>query len=1180
MSGEIAAAYLAVLPTMRGFGSQMVTQGGPQIKAAAARLGAQSGQALGSSLGGSASKAAIPAIASINSAISSADRNSQGWLASSASMAVKNVALYGSMYAAIQGVQTGVSAAFDAMIGFNSQLQQADIGFTTMLKSSSAAKDQMQWIKDFAKESPFQYQDLVGYSQQLIALGFNAQESRRVLVAAGDAAAGLGRGADGIARVNLALGQMWTKGKVQSQEMLQLTEAGISSWQILADAYGTSVGEIQEAVTRGLIDAQTAVPALLSGIEAQFGGLMEKQSTTFQGTWSNILDTMQQDLAEAGEPLFNELTTDAREFLASLDDPNIQASLNGIGQGLADVAGGVAAVAEAGVSALGPALPIMQGIASNAKTSLPVLLALAGAYAAIRSASKGGLGVSFVGGIVTEAKAAAAAVTGVEKPTKAMVAAQQAALTSSIKLGVAQNDEAKASVAATTAAKTATDVTTRGTEASKASWAAQRTLAAASRERMAANAELIVSENAATVATERGVLAQKRLAAAGAAFRQLSGLGQAVGLGVAAAGVTALGDASASTEQKVLGVAGAVGGAALAGAAFGSALPGIGTAAGAAVGAVVGLTVALVNLQQAQDAANKDTSETAAVLEKIGVSAAAANNLLDILGNNGLDELGGSQAVVTAIQERGAAYDELVAKIKALQAAQQAIADANADAPKVTGENGVTTASDEAVAYDRATAAAQKYADVLAALAPVGSDAAYSQFLAVEAANAATGAFGDQAAAAYAAAQATGAISPAMMQTGIAAEGAAGRVGYLLSALTGVPVNTPINFSTNATDILSKIYALQAAARGGFSKLGMTADGYERQLQSYQDSLTSALQNFSVTPTLDLPSWGGSSGGGGSSAADEAAAAAKRAAEEAARQLKADQQAQQQFSDAFGSLMKSALEGNFDQYRDKLEDEITSLTRNGYKAAADTLKRLSGTLTQAALDYGALTNKIKSAADAEATLTKRMQDQYQTSVDMITGLGNATDAQSFDQLAYLLGQTTSAATQYQDILKKLKHQGLSDELWNQLAQAGPQSMALAQSILAQGQAGIDQLNGLSGSLVDAADSMGTLVSESMYKQGVDAMKAYIDGLKSQAAALESQLATIGNNILTQTGVAITPGTGGLTPISTTPQTVTNQYDIKISAESLGDIKSVQDFIKLLEQQKTTELVNQAGTVTS
>lgn len=1180
MSGEIAAAYLAVLPTMSGFGSRMVAQGGPQIKAAANRLGAQSGEALGSALGGSASRAAIPAIASINSAITSADRNSQGWLASSASMAVKNVALYGSMYAAIQGVQTGVSAAFDAMIGFNSQLEQADIGFTTMLKSSSAAQDQMQWIKDFARESPFQYQDLVGYSQQLIALGFNAQESRRVLVAAGDAAAGLGRGADSIARVNLALGQMWTKGKVQSQEMLQLTEAGISSWQILADAYGTSVGEIQDAVTRGLIDAQTAVPALLSGIEAQFGGLMEKQSTTFQGTWSNILDTMQQDLAEAGEPLFKELTTDAREFLASLDDPNIQASLNGVGQGLADVAGGVAAVAKAGVSALGPALPILQGIASNAKTSLPVLLAIGAAYLTIRRASAGGLGVELFKGVQTKATEAAAAVTMVATPTRAMVAAQQAALASSIKLGVAQHAEAEASIAASAAAKTATDVTTRSAEASKASWAAQRTVAAASRERMGANAELIVSEGAVAAATERGVLAQKRMAAVAATAKQLSGVGQTVGMLGLAASVTAVGDASASTEQKVLGVAGALASGALAGATFGIAGGAVGVAAGAAIGAVVGLTTALVNLQQAQDAANKDTSETAAVLEQVGVSAAAANNLLSLLGNDGLNELGGSQAVVTAIQERGAAYDELVAKIKALQAAQQAIADANADAPKVTGENGVTTASDEAVAYDRASAAAQKYADVLAALAPAGSDAAYSQFLAVEASNAATGAFGDQAAAAYAAAQATGAIPPAMMQTGIAAEGAAGRVGYLLSALTGLPVNTPINFSTNATDILAKIYALQAAARGGFSKLGMTADGYERQLQSYQDSLTSALQNFSVTPTLDLPSWGGSSGGGGSSAADEAAAAAKRAAEEAARQLKADQQAQQQFSDAFGSLMKSALEGNFDQYRDKLEDEITSLARNGYQAAADTLKRLSGTLTQAALDYGALTNKIKSAADAEATLTKRMQDQYQASRDMITGLGKATDAQSFDQLAYLLGQTTSAATQYQDVLKALKEQGLSDELWNQLAQAGPQSMGLAQSILAQGQAGIDQLNGLSGSLVDAADSMGTVVADAMYGQGQDAMKAYIDGLKSQAAALESQLATIGNNILTQTGVAITPGTGGLTPISAAPQTTTNNISVTIPVEDLSDLKKIQDFLARLEQAKTTELVNQAGTVTS
>jgi len=110
--------------------------------------------------------------------------------------------------------------------------------------------------------------------------------------------------------------------------------------------------------------------------------------------------------------------------------------------------------------------------------------------------------------------------------------------------------------------------------------------------------------------------------------------------------------------------------------------------------------------------------------------------------------------------------------------------------------------------------------------------------------------------------------------------------------------------------------------------------------------------------------------------------------------------------------------------------------------------------------------------------------------------------------------------------------------------------------------------------------MGSLVADSMYKQGVDAMQAYIDGLKSQASALEAQLETIANNVLNKTAGAITPGNAGYAPISAAPQQVANTFNVSVEAKSLGDLKTVQEFIAMLDQAPTTQLVNQAGTVVS
>jgi tape measure domain-containing protein len=63
------------------------------------------------------------------------------------------------------------------------------------------------------------------------------------MTAIGDAVAGVGGGADAIDRVSLAIGQMQAKGRVQSEELLQLAEAGVpptSCWASSSDSRANS----------------------------------------------------------------------------------------------------------------------------------------------------------------------------------------------------------------------------------------------------------------------------------------------------------------------------------------------------------------------------------------------------------------------------------------------------------------------------------------------------------------------------------------------------------------------------------------------------------------------------------------------------------------------------------------------------------------------------------------------------------------------------------------------------------------------------------------------------------------------------------------------------------------------------------------------------------------------------
>lgn len=201
-----------------------------------------------------------------------------------------------------------VSAAKTAMIDFNSTLEQATIGFTTMLNSADAANRYLGQLKEFAARTPFQFSELVGASQRLMALGFSAQAVQPMLKAVGDTVSALGGTMDYQGQIIIrALGQMQAKGKVSAEEMMQLSEAGISAWQYLADHYNVTTAEMMDRTKKTVVDSGSAVTAIMEGMSRDFGGMMEAQSKTLNGAFSTVLDYTTQVVADATRPLYDKL---------------------------------------------------------------------------------------------------------------------------------------------------------------------------------------------------------------------------------------------------------------------------------------------------------------------------------------------------------------------------------------------------------------------------------------------------------------------------------------------------------------------------------------------------------------------------------------------------------------------------------------------------------------------------------------------------------------------------------------------------------------------------------------------------------------------------------------------------------------------------------------------------------
>ena len=200
------------------------------------------------------------------------------------------------------------------------EFETYQIGFETMLKSKEKATKFMDSAKKFASVTPFDTSAVVSNAQRMLAYGFSDKDIIPDLTKIGNASAALGAGEEGISRVSRALGQMKTNGRLNAEDMNQLTDVGINAWKYLADAEGKSIAQIREMSQKGEISGDKAVKTILNGLK-EFDGMMDKTSnSTVSGLMSNIKDTFDINIVSKwGKGLQKGATKGLGEFADYLD---------------------------------------------------------------------------------------------------------------------------------------------------------------------------------------------------------------------------------------------------------------------------------------------------------------------------------------------------------------------------------------------------------------------------------------------------------------------------------------------------------------------------------------------------------------------------------------------------------------------------------------------------------------------------------------------------------------------------------------------------------------------------------------------------------------------------------------------------------------------------------------------
>ena len=184
-------------------------------------------------------------------------------------------------------------------LGLADQYSNSYIGFQTLFRSDRRAQKMMDDLDEFARTTPYKTANVIGQSQKMLAMGWDADRLIQDMRIIGDAAAATGKGDEGLERIVLSLAQIKSKGKLSTEELNQLAETGINAKAYVAQGlgYGTSDAaqqKLAKALQSGQIGGNAAVEMILAGMQRDYAGMMQTLSKeTAAGMMSNIQDTVE-----------------------------------------------------------------------------------------------------------------------------------------------------------------------------------------------------------------------------------------------------------------------------------------------------------------------------------------------------------------------------------------------------------------------------------------------------------------------------------------------------------------------------------------------------------------------------------------------------------------------------------------------------------------------------------------------------------------------------------------------------------------------------------------------------------------------------------------------------------------------------------------------------------------------
>lgn len=205
----------------------------------------------------------------------------------------------------------GLTAAADAFtlsilkggIQYNAEIETYLTRLTTLTGSAEKANSVLEQIKKDALATPFEVKSLTQAESLLLSTGLSAEQSRKDILALGDAISASGGGNEELQRMAVNLQQIKNVGKASALDIKQFAYAGIDIYGLLADSLGITREEASKmTITYDMLSNALQKASSKGG---KYYQAMEKQSKTYAGSMSNLKEAIDVFKGEIAQELFN-----------------------------------------------------------------------------------------------------------------------------------------------------------------------------------------------------------------------------------------------------------------------------------------------------------------------------------------------------------------------------------------------------------------------------------------------------------------------------------------------------------------------------------------------------------------------------------------------------------------------------------------------------------------------------------------------------------------------------------------------------------------------------------------------------------------------------------------------------------------------------------------------------------